>query len=134
MRTLKTIHLGSLRAETTHLKQDRTVTTDVAESLGGIGHYLSPSSVLAASVANCKMSMLASCSARKGFPIEGARIETDYESNPDGSLKKLSIDLYLPQAYDEKTTATLEAWVHSCPVRKSLHPEVEVAVAFHYGV
>ncbi len=47
-------------------------------------------------------------------------------------IAALSIDLYLPRSFEDKTKRLLERAALHCPVAKSLAPKLKQEVKFHW--
>ena len=71
---------------------------------------------------------------RHAWPLEGARarVEKHMATDPVRRVGRLVVDLQLP-ALDDKARTVLERTAHTCPVHRSLHPDVELDVRFGWG-
>jgi len=51
---------------------------------------------------------------------------------PRRHIGKLTLDITLPAALDEKARTILERTAHTCPVQASMGELTEIALTFHY--
>jgi putative redox protein len=48
-------------------------------------------------------------------------------------IARLPVRIHIPHALSPETRMKLERAAHTCPVHKSLHPEIESPIAFRWG-
>ena len=48
-------------------------------------------------------------------------------------IAALEVELTLPKTLAEDERKKLEEIAHSCPVTKSLHPDLKMPITFHYN-
>ena len=48
-------------------------------------------------------------------------------------IAEIRLDFYLPGDYSDKDKKILQGAAETCPVGKSLHPDIRQAVTWHYG-
>ena len=72
--------------------------------------------------------------ARHGWRIEGASatVEKTMVADPVRRIGSLAVVLRLPEL-DERARTTLERTALTCPVHRSLAPEVSIPVTFEWG-
>jgi len=74
--TIKTVYIGDLRTEATHLRSGNKIITDAPTDNKGKGEYFSPTDLLAASVGSCILTIMGIKASANGFNIDGATVNT----------------------------------------------------------
>ncbi len=122
-------YVGNLRTEAKHLRSGTVIETDAPVDNRGRGEALSPTDLVATSVASCILTIMGIKAEEKGFDLgrAEARVEKTMASNPR-RIAKIEVWLTFDRSFDEKTRAILERIAHACPVSRSLHPNVEEEV------
>jgi putative redox protein len=71
---------------------------------------------------------------RDGLRFAGARAEVVKEmvTQPTRRIGSLAVNVTLPESIPAQFRAKLERSAHSCPVHKSLHPDVQAPITFIY--
>ncbi len=134
MATLKTKHHGNLRTEITHLQSGNKVVTDAPTDNNGKGEYISPTDMVAGALGSCMLTIMEMAAARMGVDLTGTELDiTKVMVSDPRRIGEVKIDFRFPfPEPDEKTRKILERAADTCPVAKSLHPELKQTVAFHY--
>jgi len=133
MATLKTKHLGGLRTEITHLQSGNTVTTDAPTDNNGKGEYISPTDMVAGALGSCMLTLMELAARRMELDMTGTELDiTKVMASDPRRIAEIVIDVHFPFAADEKSRTIIERAAHTCPVSKSLHPELRQTIAFHY--
>ena len=133
MITSKVKYLGDLRAESTHLQSGNTFLTDAPKDNYGKGEAFSPTDLLATSLANCMFSIMGIVAKRDGHPsIDGATAEVTKVMYQDPRrVGEVHVTITFPKNnYSEKDKKVYENAAHTCPVAKSLHPDILQKVEF----
>lgn len=134
MATIETIYLGDLRTEITHVQSGNKVITDAPTDNNGKGEYISPTDMVAAALGSCMMTLMAIAARRLEIELKGTRIEIQKVMAADPRrIPEISLDFYFPCEYSEKDRKILERAAETCPVGKSLHPDLKQVVNYHYG-
>lgn len=109
------------------------IITDAPTDNHGKGEYFSPTDLVAAALGSCMATLMDMAAAQRGIDIRGARIEIDKVMASDPRrIGEIIIDFYLPGDYSDKDKKILERAADTCPVSKSLHPDVKQTVRYHY--
>ena len=134
MATIQTIYLGDLRTEITHVQSGNKVITDAPTDNNGKGEYISPTDMVAAALGSCMMTLMAIAARRLEIELKGTRIEIQKVMAADPRrIAEIRLDFYFPCEYSEKDRKILERAAETCPVGKSLHPDLKQLVNYHYG-
>ncbi len=133
MATLKTTHLGGLRTEITHLQSGGKVTTDAPTDNNGKGEFISPTDMVAGALGSCMLTLMEMAAVRLGLDMTGTTLDiTKIMAADPRRIGEIEIDVWFPFAADEKTRVILQRAADTCPVAKSLHPDLRQTVVFHY--
>lgn len=135
MAGFNTLYTGGLRTENTHLQSGSTIITDAPTDNQGRGEAFSPTDLCALSLANCIITTMGIYAQNQGYHIEGTRAHTvKHMANDPRRIARIEIQLtiVLKEFDDEHAREGLLRIVKTCPVARSLHPDIEqdVTVAF----
>ncbi|MCD8071598.1 MAG: OsmC family protein [Alistipes sp.] len=133
MATIETIYKGELRTEATHVPSGNKITTDAPVDNNGRGEFFSPTDMVAAALGSCMLTIMDMTAPRLGVDLAGTRLEiTKVMAADPRRICEIVIDFQMPGSYDQKTRKILENAAHTCPVSKSLHPELKQTIRFNY--
>lgn len=124
--TATTIYLGDLRTRATHVRSGNKIITDAPPDNKGKGEAFSPTDLLATSLASCMITIMGISAREHGFDIDGttAKVWKIMEANPR-RVGEVKIELTFPKNnYSDKHKKLIEKAAFSCPVYKSLHPDL----------
>jgi putative redox protein len=54
-------------------------------------------------------------------------------ASPARRIGRLKVEIYVPGKLSDEQRTLLENAAHTCPVHKSLHPDIDVPVIFHWA-
>jgi uncharacterized OsmC-like protein len=134
METIRTIYLGELRTEATHVKSGEKIISDAPTDNQGKGESFSPTDLLAASLGSCMVTIMGIASRTHNIHIEGTKIRITkiMASNPR-KVSEVHVEFDMPKNnYSEKEKEILDRAARTCPVALSLHPEIKQEVKFNY--
>lgn len=127
------LYRGEKSCEVTHEPSASSFLTDAPKDNNGLGRWFSPTDLVGASMGSCMMTIMAMAAEKLGLNLAGTKVTVDKEMRTQPRrIGKLTVNFYLP-AVGEPHRPELEKAALSCPVKHSLHPEVEVPVIFHWG-
>lgn len=134
MATIKTIYLGDLRTEITHVQSGNKVVTDAPTDNKGKGEYISPTDMVAAALGSCMLTLMDMAAVRLGIDLRETHIEiTKVMAAEPRRIAEIAIDFYMPGDYSDKDKKILERAADTCPVSKSLHADLIQTVRYHYN-
>ncbi|MEW5929585.1 MAG: OsmC family protein [Gemmatimonadota bacterium] len=99
----------------------------------GDGSSFSPTDLLAASLGACMVTTMAIVARREGIPFEGAAftLEKHMRSDPR-RVDSLPVTVRMPAGLTPEQRERLEGVARTCPVERSLHPDVRREFTFVY--
>lgn len=132
-KTLETIFLGDLRTEITHLQSGNKVTTDAPTDNNGKGEFISPTDMVAGALGSCMLTIMDMAAKRMDLDLAGTKLEiTKVMAADPRRIAEIQIDFWFPFSCDHKAKKILERAADTCPVAKSLHPDLKQTINFHY--
>jgi len=123
-------YLGELRCEATHLRSGNTLITDAPPDNKGRGEAFSPTDLLCTSLAACMMTIIGITAREKEIPLEKMHvaIEKVMASDPRRvAAIRLAFDIHV-DTFTEKQLAMLKNAAITCPVAKSIHPDIQIEI------
>lgn len=128
---------GNFRCEALHGPSGATVPTDAPKDNLGQGEAFSPTDLTATSLASCMLTTMAILAKKNAWEIDlsgvTAKVRKQMTPEPPRRIAKLEVDIYLPLPATHPHREVVEQAGLTCPVALSLHPDVELAVVFHWG-
>lgn len=133
MVTIKALYQGDLCCTATHGPSNAQIRTDAPKDNEGLGRYFSPTDLVGTALGTCMLTVMGIVARRHGIDMTGATVQVDKHmvTNPR-RIGRLVTTITMPGSYTEEQKRLLEASAHACPVKASLHPDLEVALAFAY--
>ncbi len=131
--TSQIIYKGSLRTEATHLQSGTLIETDAPVDNQGKGERFSPTDLLATSLGNCMLTIMGIKARDMQVPLEGTTIDITKTMKADprrvGGIK---VVFHFPATLkvDDKQKEILQRAALTCPVAKSIHPDIEQDISF----
>jgi uncharacterized OsmC-like protein len=66
--------------------------------------------------------------------IDGSKAEvTKHMASAPRRISKIEVSVFLPANDNEKERKVLEATGNNCPVAKSVHPDIELVLNYHWN-
>lgn len=134
----KTIYLGDLRTQATHLQSGTQLITDAPTDNNGKGEAFSPTDLVAAAYGSCMMTIMGILARREGIELKGSAMEITkiMSAEPPRKIAKLEVALQMITEHQltDNEIIKFERAARTCPVELSLHPDVERNVTFNWVV
>jgi len=129
---LSSVYEGGLCCRATHAPSGTSLVTDAPVDNHGKGESFSPTDLVATALGACMMTIMGIVAERHGVNLVGMTAETVKEmtKEPPRRIASLRTRLTIPLPADHPQRAALEQAAHTCPVHKSLHPEIDAAIEF----
>ena len=134
MTTSTVVYQGELRTQAIHLQSNNTIITDAPIDNHGKGEAFSPTDLLATSLASCMLTIMGIKAASMDLDLSGTKAEvTKVMATEPRRVSEVQVEIYFKQSFDARTQKVLEQAALSCPVAKSIHPDIKQAIEFHYA-
>jgi putative redox protein len=126
---------GGLRCHAVHGPSGREVATDAPVDNHGRGESFSPTDLVATALGTCMATIMGIVADRHGWNIDGLAMTIDKEMTTEGQrrIRKLGVVIEGPAGVPDDAKKTLAEAAHSCPVRLSILPAIDVPVDFRWG-
>lgn len=123
---------GDLRTKCTHLRSQSPIETDAPVDNNGKGERFSPTDLLATSLASCMVTVMGIKARSLGFDLNGIKIEVEKIMKAEPRrVGGINLTFHIPDTLknlDDKQKQILKHTGDTCPVMKSIHPDIEVQV------
>lgn len=131
---MSVVYEGGLRCSAVHGPSGSKIETDAPADNHGRAERFSPTDLMGAALASCIATTLGIVALRKGWKLEGMRVDVSKEMSSSGPrrIARLPVEIHMPATMTAEERAEVERVADACPVRKSLHPEVEVPLKLHW--
>lgn len=130
--TSTVVYEGGLRTTCTHLKSGSAFETDAPPDNHGKGERFSPTDLMSTSLATCMLTVMGIKARTMGFDLNDTKIDVLKIMKADPRrVGGIELTFHLPPALkdiDEKTKNILKNTGETCPVMKSIHPDIEVKI------
>ena len=132
--TAQIVYQGDLRTEAIHIMSGNSIITDAPIDNEGKGETFSPTDLVATAHASCMLTIMGIAAQKRSIEIEGTKVEMTkiMASNPR-RIAEIQIQIIFPNdQYSDQQRKILENAAITCPVSKSLHPDLLQNINFIY--
>jgi putative redox protein len=128
-------YLGQLRCQATHGPSQTRLVTDAPVDNMGKGESFSPTDLVATALGTCMLTIMGIVAEREKLDLSGTtvRVVKEMATAPIRRIGKLTVDIHVPAALSPEDQSRLEKAAHTCPVHKSLHPDIQTPITFKFG-
>lgn len=128
------VYEGDLHTAAVHQPSGAELSTDAPVDNQGRGESYSPTDLLATAFGCCMMTIMGIVARREGWSLEGSRIAIEKHMKQEPRrVGKLVARFEMPGGFPDRARTVLENAARTCPVAKSIHPEIELDVRFSWG-
>jgi putative redox protein len=132
MVTIDILYQGDLHCEAVHGPSGTLLSTDAPKDNMGKGESFSPTDLVATALGTCMMTLMGIAARSLNVDLKGTRVTVQKEmvAAPMRRIGKLGVKIVVPARLTEEQKKRLEQAAMTCPVHKSLHPDVQIPVEF----
>jgi uncharacterized OsmC-like protein len=133
--TSQIIYKGNLRTSATHIQSGTVIETDAPTDNQGKGERFSPTDLVAVALGTCMITTMGIKARTMDIQLDGTRVEvTKVMVSDPRRIGKIVAHLFFPPGLnlDDKTKVILENTARTCPVERTLHPDVELDMQFNW--
>lgn len=125
---------SNLRTTCLHLQSGSVFETDAPTDNKGKGERFSPTDLIATGLGACLITTMGIKAESMNIQLDGAKVEvTKIMVSDPRRIGKIIVHATMPALnLDEKTIEILERVGRTCPVERSLHPDVELDIQFKW--
>jgi putative redox protein len=129
------VYEGGLRCRATHGPSQNELVTDAPIDNHGKGESFSPTDLVATALGTCVSTIMGIIADRHDIDLAGMKVTVvkDMVADPVRRIGSLVVTVNVPHELPEDDRRRLERGALACPVRKSLHPEIDAPINFTYG-
>ncbi len=128
-----TAAIQGLSCRLTHGPSGAVLSTVPPRDNGGTGASFSPTDLVGAALAACALSTMALVAQREALAWGDARAAVEKRMTPaPRRIGELVLVIEMPREVRPDQRARLEEAARTCPVARSLHPDVKVPMEFRY--
>ena len=126
---IKAEYIGDDQVELTHTPSNTKIITDLPVDNGGRGRTFSPTDLVASALSSCILTIMSKIAQKEGVDMKGTLIEIEKEmgANPR-RISVLKGKITFPKGIPENKKEKLLSAIKSCPVTKSLHPDIKIEI------
>ena len=131
---IKIIYQGDLHTELTHGPSGKKIETDAPKDNQGKGEAFSPTDLVAGALGACMITVMGIIAKRHQIKLEDAkaRVLKEMSQEPVRRIGKIKVEFQMPAGIPVEKRKLLENAAFTCPVHKSLHPDIQIPVEFFY--
>jgi len=133
--TSEIIYKGALRTEAKHLQSSTVIETDAPVDNQGKGERFSPTDLMATSLGSCMLTIMGIKARDMQVDLSDTKIDIAKIMKSDPRrVGGINVEFHFPESLqlNEKQKAILENAALTCPVAKSIHPDIEMKVQFNW--
>ncbi len=126
---------GTCTAKPSTAPSQTELTTDAPLDNQGRGESFSPTDLVATALGSCMLTVMGILARTLNLDIAGttATVEKEMTTTSPRRIASLAVHIHVPHALTPEDRQKLERAAHTCPVHKSLHPDVHAPIAFTWG-
>jgi putative redox protein len=126
---------GDLHCRAVHGPSGTELSTDAPKDNQGKGESFSPTDLVATAMGTCILTTMGILARTLNLDIAGATatVEKEMTATQPRMIKSLSTKIHMPPSFSQDDRLKLERAAHTCPVHRSLHPDVEKPIEFIWG-
>jgi putative redox protein len=129
------VYKGKLRCQATHEPSGTELITDAPKDNMGEGASFSPTDLVGTALGTCMMTIMGIVAEREQLDLTGTTVHVTKEmaTQPTRRIGRLGVEFTIPTPTTEEQRQKLRNAAMTCPVHKSLHPDVEIAINFNWA-
>ena len=126
---------GDLHCTAVHGPSGTALSTDAPKDNQGRGESFSPTDLVATALGTCMLTVMGIMARTLNIDIAGstATVEKEMANAPVRMIQRLTVKIHVPGPISDENKLKLERAAHTCPVHKSLHPDVQMPIEFTWG-
>lgn len=132
--TAEIIYEGGLRTRAVHTQSGYEIVTDAPVDNHGQGAAFSPTDLVATALGSCMLTLMGIYANNHNLAIDGTRVTIKKVMVADPRrIGEVKVRMYIPAGtLTDIERKKLENVALTCPVAKSLHPDIIQDVVFEY--
>ena len=134
MSKIKCSYLGDFNCDAIHLQSGNKIKTDAPLDHCGKGESFSPTDLLATALGTCLLTIMAIKAKSNGWELGKIylNIEKIMTKNEERKIKKLRIEIYIPENLSQDKFNFLKNASKDCPVTRNLSGSLDIQIIWLY--
>lgn len=131
--TSQIIYKSDLRTEAVHIQSGTLIETDAPTDNQGKGERFSPTDLVVVALGTCMVTTMGIKARSMDIALDNTRVEvTKIMVSDPRRIGKIIAKVFFPAGItdDARTRELLERTARTCPVERSLHPDIELDMQF----
>ena len=126
---------GDLHCKAVHGPSSTEFKTDAPKDNQGRGESFSPTDLVATALGTCILTTMGILARTLGLELAGttASVQKEMTMGTPRRIASLSTKIHVPHQLSPEDQQKFMRAAHSCPVHKSLHPDVQAPIEFTWG-
>ena len=126
---------GDLHCKAVHGPSGTELTTDAPKDNQGRGESFSPTDLVATALGTRMLTVMGIMARTLNIDIAGATatVEKEMTTALPRRIQSLAVKIHVPQSLSHENQQKLQQAGHTCPVHKSLHPDIQTPIEFTWG-
>lgn len=126
---------GDLHCTSVHTPSKTELATDAPVDNQGRGESFSPTDLIATSLGTCMLTTMGILARTLDFDLSGATatVEKEMTASAPRKIQRLTVEIRIPKTTTPENQQRLENAANTCPVKRSIHPDVDTPIAFVWG-
>lgn len=133
--TSQIIYNSDLRTTAIHIQSGTNIETDAPTDNQGKGERFSPTDLVVTALGSCMVTTMAIKARTMNILLDGTRLDiTKIMVSDPRRIGKIIAHVFFPPGLnlDDKQKEILERTARTCPVERTLHPEVVLDMEFNW--
>jgi putative redox protein len=129
------VYEGSLRCIATHPQSGATLTTDAPLDNMGKGESFSPTDLVGVALGSCMLTIMGIVAQKMNVDLRGTKVRVikEMSASPPRRIASLTVEFNVPTPLSPDQQEKLRNAAMTCPVHKSMHPDVQMPITFHFA-
>ena len=129
------VYKGELRCLATHQPSGTVLTTDAPKDNHGKGESFSPTDLVATALGTCILTMMGIAAQSMQIDLSGTKVVVRKEmaAKPIRRIGTLAVTIDVPLSLGEAQRQKLINVAMTCPVHKSMHPDIQMPIEFRWA-
>jgi len=127
-------YTGRLKCTAKHEPSGTTLITVAPKDNMGDGSSFSPTDLMATALGTCIITTMAIAANKHGIELTGATVQVQkiMSATPPRRIAQLPVVVTITQFVPPEFRQRLEAAGHACPVHRTIGPDTEMPITFHW--
>ena len=131
----QTENQDELHCTSVHIPSKAKLVTDAPLDNQCRGGSFSPTDLTATALGTCMLTTMGIVTRTLDVDLTGAgaTVEKEMSSSQPKKVSRLAVSIRVPRTTRPENQQRLENAAHTCPVKKSIHPDIETPINFVWG-